>query len=127
MNAYHGSVLSYWSLPGCFLCRHTGSDRPVTCGAPKGSVLEPLLFCIYMQLLEQVIQRHNFSFPFYADDTQLYLSFDPSEGQAALAIFKHCLCDICEWMAANFLKLNDDKTELVLIGHPKRLAKSVIF
>jgi len=26
-------------------------------------------------------------------------------------------------VAANFLKLNDDITELVLIGHPKRLAK----
>jgi len=26
-------------------------------------------------------------------------------------------------MVANFLKLNDDKTKLVLIGHPKRLAK----
>jgi len=26
-------------------------------------------------------------------------------------------------MAAYFLKLNDDKIELVLIGHPKRLAK----
>jgi len=25
-------------------------------------------------------------------------------------------------MAANFLKLNDDKTELVILGNPKRLA-----
>jgi len=30
-------------------------------------------------------------------------------------------------MAANSLKLDDDETELLLIGHPKRLAKATGF
>jgi len=53
----------------------------------------------------------------------LYLSFDLSEAQFAIAKLDHCLSDIHDWMAANILKLNDDKTVLVLFGHPKSLAK----
>jgi len=34
-----------------------------------------------------------------------------------------CLADIQEWMADNFLNLNDDESELILIGNPKRMAK----
>jgi len=95
--------------------------RLVTCGAPQGSVLGPLLVSTYTRPLEQVIKRHNPSFNFYADDTQLYLSFGPSEAQSALTRLKNCLSDIRDWMAANFLKVNNDRTELVLISNPKRL------
>jgi len=102
---------------------HTSSSRPVACGVRQRSVLGPLLFCLYTQPLEKNIHIHSLRCHFYADDTQLYLSYDPFEAQAAVAHLNHCLSDICDCMTANFLKLNDDKTELVLIGHPKRLAK----
>jgi len=55
------------------------------------------------------------------------LSVDPSEAHSAASNHNHCHSDIRDWMAANFLKLNDETTELRLISHPKHLAKVTDF
>ena len=51
----------------------------------------------------------------YADDTQLYFAFEPSVNQSTAAKEKMeaCIQDIRQWMVINFLKLNDDKTEVI--------------
>ena len=62
-------------------------------------------------------------FHFYADDTQLYLSFDSlsGEGQAsAVHSIEACASDIDEWMKLNKLKLNSDKSELLVISSKYR-------
>jgi len=51
-------------------------------------------FCIYTQPFEKIIHRHNLSIHFHADDTPLYVSFDPSKAQAAGAKLDHCISDI---------------------------------
>ena len=51
----------------------------------------------------------------YADDTQLYLSIEPSNVSALVCdLEKKCICDAKNWMLINKLELNDDKTESIL-------------
>jgi hypothetical protein len=69
--------------------------------------------------------RHNLSYHVYADDTQIYLAFKPSQQQSDLAIkcLENCVSDIRVWMKQNFLKLNDNKTQFMFFGSYQQLAK----
>ena len=59
-------------------------------------------------------------------NSQLYLSFGPNNianQEATLARVERCFEDIREWMLNDNLKLNDDKTEFIIIGISQKLAK----
>ncbi len=86
-------------------------------GLPQGSVVGPVMFCYYTYPLSEIIQKHKLKYHRYADDTQLYIKFNPKiPGDAICALHKiqECIKDIKLWMIINNLKLNDDKTELFI-------------
>ena len=96
------------------------------CGVPQGSCLDPLLFTIYTSELFQILKHHLPSVHTYADDTQLYLSFKPSDSSSeveAVSAMQKCICDVQAWMRESQLMLSDDKTEFLIIGTRQQLTK----
>ena len=104
----------------------TLSDKfELECGVLQGSCLGPLL-TIYVSKLFDIIRLHLPSAHAFADDTQLYMSFKPSDTLSefeAVAVLENCICDVCAWMKEDMLWLNDGKTEFLLIGSREQLAK----
>ncbi|XP_034743250.1 laminin subunit gamma-1 [Etheostoma cragini] len=123
-------ILEYFVLK-CFyrgshfisLHNHISATASVTQGVPQGSVLGPLLFIIYLHPLGQILRHFNLNFHCYADDTQIYLSTN-SPHNPPLSHINSCLSAIKTWMHHNFLKLNSNKTEFLLIGSKSTLCKA---
>ncbi len=104
--------LNGWSFGVAWGGEVSKAHKLVT-GVPQGSVLGPLLFSTYSTSLAPIIQAHGFFHHFYADDTQLYLSFRPDDPTVAARI-SGSLADISAWMKEHHLQLNLAKTELLV-------------
>ena len=57
------------------------------------------------------------------DDTQLYISFTPSNSTSSLEMLSNTFSDILSWMNSNKLLLNPSKTEFLLIGTKQQRLK----
>ena len=55
---------------------------------------------------------------FYADDTQLYISFKCKDPLESLTRLNMCISDIRVWMIKNKLKINDSKTDFIIFRSP---------
>ena len=104
----------------------TSDCYPLPFGVPQGSCLGPLLFSAYTSKLFVVIKLYLPNAHALADDTQLYLSFNPDNSRneaEAVHAMEQCIRAIRAWMQADKLTLNENKTEVMLIGTRQQLCK----
>ena len=85
---------------------------------PQSSVLGPIEFCIYTLPLSTILKHCKIDYYIYADHTQIYCSFDAESLDEVLGSLDNCISDIRLWMITNKLKINDIKTEFLLITSP---------
>ena len=51
------------------------------------------------------------------------MSFKPTSQANVVNTIENCIADVRNWMASNRICINDSKTEFVIIGSRKQLAK----
>ena len=102
--------------------KETSGITNITEGVPQGSVLGPVLFTIFTaDMLCCLLPK--FVFHLYADDTQLYTSFNVQETfQAAVSINKQ-INVIISWNGRNGLHLNRKKCEALCIGSVHNISR----
>ena len=77
---------------------------------------------VYTKPVGDIVKKHNLRYHCYADDTQIYLSIKPDENWASdRSTIEACVADVGGWMNRNMLKLNQEKSELIVFSSKHRI------
>ena len=66
--------------------------------------------------MSKIVKDHNLYYHSYANDTQIYVRCEnnATDINTELSRVKNCIADICLWMSNSSLKINEQKTELII-------------
>ena len=99
------------------------TGRALNTEMPRGSRFGTLEFPPYTAPVFAIADKHDTKVHIYADGTQLYVPFKPEDYNSTMENLKACIGDMRTGLTDNNLKLNDDKTEFIVIGQKHHLVK----
>lgn len=94
----------------------------MTRGVPQGTIFGPLFFIAYTADLPSVLKRSKYMV--FADDVEIYLSCAREELDDTISALNDDVRAVCKWSKTNFMTLNPNKTQAIVIG-PPRIIKSI--
>ena len=104
----------------------TSKTIEIDYSVPQGSILGPILFNCYATTLMEVIPECKESFlSGYADDHAMIHCFSPDNKNIKENI-ENDIDKIKTWMEGNQLKMNDAKTEFIVLGTAGNLRKNTL-
>ena len=106
----------------CKVDQTMSKTRTVKCGIPQGSNLGPLLFLLYINDLPNCLTFSSASM--FADNTNI--STNGKTNDELQERINVDLENIHQWLLANKLTLNKDKTEYMIIGSRQRISNLVL-
>ena len=95
---------------------HISATNYITYGVPQGSVLDPLLFLIYINDIQECSEKLKFFL--FADNTNI-LYADKNLRSLELTVNQEP-CKLYDWLMANKLTLNIKKSNLVIFSPAQR-------
>ena len=110
-DSYLANRQRYVSING-----YTSDKLVITHGVPQGSVLDPLLFLIFIYDLPSVSKC--LTFYLFADDANIY--FESLELSKIEKVVNRERRKVRKWLEANRLALNVDKTNFVIFHSQQR-------
>ena len=98
-------------------------EHGLECNVPHGSVLGLRFICDTSSPVRDIFHKHGIPFHLYAEDTQVYITFYPSEEQEMLGKLEKCISEVKSWIARNCLKVNVFRTYCIILGKQSNLNK----